>query len=74
MAAAKEDWQDDLRMPLLQLGLAHVTGRPVAEIVVGYQDLDGTGLETTAYSTSEIEDAKRCLLALAKRLMALQRP
>src|SRR5579862_2838172 len=47
-------WQDQLRMPLLQRALARLYGRPLNEVSIGVQDLDGSGMAITRFSSRRI--------------------
>jgi hypothetical protein len=63
-----DDWKAELRMPLLQLGLANALARPVAEVEIGVQNLDGGGLQSTRFESHAITRAQRRLRDLAKTL------
>ena len=54
----QRDWQNQLRMPLLQRAVALKYGRPPERIEVGVQHLDGAGLLTRNYSNGEIARAE----------------
>jgi hypothetical protein len=62
------DWNAELRMPLLQLGLADALARPVEEVEIGVQNLDGGGLQSTRFESHAIARAQRRLRDLAKTL------
>jgi hypothetical protein len=62
------EWKEEVRMPLLQLGLANVLARPVAEVGIGVQDLDGGGLQATRFGSQAIARAQKRLRDLAKTL------
>lgn len=64
------DWKSEMRMPLLQLGLAEVLARPVQEVTIGVQDLDGGGLASTRFAERAIARAQVRLRGLAKTLAA----
>jgi hypothetical protein len=66
-------WRDELRYPLLQLGLAKRYGRPVEEFGIGLQKLDGSDPEATVYSSDDIDWAMAELRRLAKRISQLMR-
>jgi hypothetical protein len=51
-------WENQLRMPLLQRASAQRFGRPVDDVSVAAQHLDGSNLETRHYSRGEIIDAE----------------
>jgi len=68
-------WARQLRMPVLQLAIASRLERDPTEVVVGIQELDGTGLQVTQYSPKSIHEALeevRSLAQQARRL--LERP
>jgi hypothetical protein len=51
-------WQNQLRMPLLQRAVAMRYGRPIDDVSVGVQHLDGSGLAVNLYSRNEIATAE----------------
>lgn len=53
-----QNWRNQLRMSLLQRAVANRYGRPVQDIAVGVQHLDGSGLLVRSYSQSEISRAE----------------
>jgi hypothetical protein len=57
-------------MPLLQLGLANALARPVPEVGIGVQNLDGEGLQSTRFESHVIAGAQKRLRDLAKTLGA----
>ncbi len=57
-------WQQELRMPLIQRAVALATKRSENEMLVGVQNLDGSRLATTQYSSSDIDSAERLFIEL----------
>ncbi len=64
-------WRNQLRMPLLQRAIAIKYGRPVDEIGIGIQDLDGSGLQVAIFSMGQIRTAEREFLDLGERVRRL---
>ena len=64
-------WREELRMPLLQRALSRLYGRPVNEVEVGVQELDGSGLLTTVFTSRRIADAEREFLELGAQVRQL---
>lgn len=52
------DWRRQLRFPLIQRALAEKLQRPEAEISVGFQNIDGTQLDTISFSRAVLEEAE----------------
>jgi len=48
LAAPPQNWQKQLRMPLVQRAIAETYGRPVGEVEVGFQCLDGSSLTSVS--------------------------
>jgi hypothetical protein len=61
-------WKSELRMPLLQAAAALRYERPIPELSVAVQRLDGSGLEEAAYSNREINSARDEARTLARRI------
>ena len=61
-------WEEELRMPLIQRGLALTYGRPEDEFVVGIQELDASDLAVTFYSKTDIDHAEQIGQQLAKEV------
>jgi hypothetical protein len=59
-------WADELRMPLIQVGLAQLYKRQPDEIEVGWQDLSGRPLQTKCYADREIRTAFREVTRISK--------
>lgn len=51
------DWKDELRFPLIQYEIADQYHRPIKQVRVGFQDIDGANLETVHYGNSRIDSA-----------------
>jgi hypothetical protein len=50
-------WEKELRFPLIQQLVSEMFARPVQEIEVGYQRLNGKDLQTIAFNPKEIDKA-----------------
>ena len=61
-------WEEELRMPLIQRGLALIYGRPEDEFVVGIQELDASDLAVTSYSKTDIDHAEQIGQQLAEEV------
>jgi hypothetical protein len=61
-------WRAELRMPLLQRAIADHFSRDEAEISVGVQELDGTGLQTVQYATDQVDEAEERARTVAAQL------
>ena len=66
----RPNWRRELRMPLVQEAIAIKYGRPVGNIEVGVQALDGSNLATTSFSMRAISAAKSAF----RELGSLVRP
>ena len=62
------DWDSQLRMPLIQLGLSQMYQRDPSEIEIGVQELDGSSISTRNYSDSEIGGAFEQVVRISKRV------
>jgi hypothetical protein len=62
------NWRTELRFPLIQRAISEQFKRPVGEIAVGCQLLDGSGLEVEVYNPPGLTEAEGEFRALAKRL------
>jgi hypothetical protein len=60
-------------MPLIQAALAKMYMRPAKEIEVGFQEMDGSHLETVVFGGAEIEAAQRRFRALGEKLQEISR-
>lgn len=67
----RADWQQQLRMPLLQMAVAHHYWVPVEDVLVGVQKVDGSELEVVSFSKPERDQARADVLRLADQLRAL---
>ena len=52
------DWDEDLRMPLIQIGISNAFGRPINEISVGIQELDASSLVVRRFDAEELATAE----------------
>ena len=68
-----QDWQNQLRMPLIQTAVSATYGRPVGEVEVGFQRLDSTDLQTTSYDTTQLRDARDSFRTLGRAVQQLSR-
>jgi hypothetical protein len=59
------NWRKQLRMPLLQRAVASIYGRPVEEIEMGVQHLDGSDLVVCKYSSRQQRQAEREFTSLS---------
>lgn len=66
-------WKDQLRMPLIQKALAEKYVRPVQDVMVGIQAIDGSSLEVVTFSPSQIREAEREFKDLGERIKAMTR-
>jgi hypothetical protein len=62
------DWDSQLRMPLIQLGLSQIYQRDPSEIEIGVQELDGFGISTRSYDQSQIDRAFEQVVEISKRV------
>lgn len=70
-----ENWRSQLRMPLIQAAVGIRAGRPTDEVHVGFQRLDGSGLETECYSNRDLANAQQrfCNLGVVLKKMSAQK-
>ena len=61
-------WEEELRMPLIQRGIARSCYRPEDKFVVGIQELDASNLAVTSYSKADIDDAEQIVRQLAEKV------
>jgi hypothetical protein len=59
-------WEKQLRMPLIQVSIALMYGRPQDKTEVGFQEMDGSNLVTKIYSEKEIDKAQHKFMALGR--------
>jgi len=62
------NWKQELRMPLIQSLVSEMYNRPLQEISVGFQRLDGKNLQITTYSAMEIKKALKQFRSLAETI------
>lgn len=62
------NWRKQLRMPLLQIAISERFSRPINEVSVGVQQLDGSDLQVHSYSTASLNRAKVQFKRLARSL------
>lgn len=53
-----ENWQSQLRMPLIQSAVSLTYARPAQEVEVGFQELDGANLQTVSYGSRQLKAAQ----------------
>jgi hypothetical protein len=61
-----QDWEKQLRMPLLQAAIAQMFGRQQDKTEVGFQELDASRLAVRLYTDIEIQRAQRKFTALGR--------
>ena len=61
-------------MPLIQAAIGAMYGRPLGNIAVGFQELDGSGLQTVVYNHRQISAAKQRFRELAETVRQLSKP
>jgi hypothetical protein len=61
-----DGWEQQLRMPLIQVAIALMYGRPQGKTEVGFQEMDASNLITRIYSEQEIQKAQRKFMALGR--------
>ena len=59
LGAGRANWRAELRMPLIQSAVALKYGRPVDEVTVGVQELDGSVLDEEIYTSVQIASARQ---------------
>lgn len=69
LETVSSNWDQALRMPLIQRGVADAYGRPEEEFWVAAQDLNGSNLQLYKYSTEEIDAAVLAARDLAGRVL-----
>lgn len=73
LGVTDSNWKDQLRMPLIQRALAEKYFRPIQDIVVGVQAIDGSSLEVVTFSPSQILEAEREFKDLGERIKTMTR-
>lgn len=71
LGVTDSNWKDQLRMPLIQRALAEKYVRPVQDIMVGIQAIDGSSLEVVTFSPLQIREAEREFRDLGERIKSL---
>lgn len=66
----RPNWQSEIRMPLIQLGVADRYQRGAAEVRVGFQDLDGSNHSLVSFSGAELQAAEQSARDVAQRVAA----
>ena len=66
-------WKTEVRMPLIQIAIARRLSRAESDIMIGVQNLDGSDLRATAYSTGQRKKALTTAQGLARRLGGLEK-
>lgn len=70
LGTPRSEWRSDIRLPLIQLGIADRFQRGAAEVRVGFQHLDGSNLSLVSFSPPELQAAERGTRDLAQRVAA----
>ena len=68
------NWQQQLRMPLIQVAIGQMYGRPTEDVAVGFQELDGSNLQTIIFTAAQTTSAQRRFRALGETLRKLSTP
>jgi len=71
LGSAGPNWKATLQMPIVQAAIAERLNRDPGNVLVGVQEWDGSGLNVTQYSSSEIADAIAEFRGLANRGIGL---
>jgi hypothetical protein len=71
LGAFGDDWETELRFPLLQAAVSRTFGVPLADVSVGVQGLDGRNLRSVAFSAGDVDRARGDFKSLAVRLHEL---
>lgn len=66
LGSIPDNWANQLRMPLIQIGLAQLYKRQPDEIEVGWQDLSGRPLQTKCYADREMRTAFKEITRISK--------
>lgn len=70
LGTPRAGWRSELRMPLIQPGIADRYQREAAEVRVGFQHLDGSNLSLVSFSEAELQAAERGAREVAQRVAA----
>ncbi len=68
-----DGWEQQLRMPLIQIAVALMYGRPPDKTEVGFQELDASNLATRIYSERQIQKAQHKFMALGRILRRVEK-
>jgi hypothetical protein len=74
LSEAVPNWQAQLRMPLIQAAIASLYGRPTERTEVGFQELDGSNLQTVIYASRQITTAQEKFRALGRLMRSIAAP
>ncbi len=66
LGKAPPDWDSQLRMPLIQVAVAAMYGRPEEMTEVGFQEMDASHLVTRLYTDRQIQQAQDKFVALGR--------
>ncbi len=64
-------WKDQLRMPLIQIAIAQLYGRPANEVRVGLQEIDGNVIADTRYSKAQRDAAFMEFMGIGSKVSKL---
>jgi len=73
LSDAPVDWDQQLRMPLIQAAVARMYGRPQDKTEVGFQRPDASNLFTRCFSDQQVQKAKRKFEALGRMLRKIHK-
>lgn len=71
LGPAGPSWQAELRMPMIQDAIALRFARPLTDVSVAVQDLDGTGLAVENFSPDQVAAARAQFRQLGKVVASL---
>lgn len=74
LGQAPANWQKQTRMPLIQAAIGAMYGRPPGKIAVGFQELDGGGLQTVVYNRRQMSAAEQRFRTLGETVRQLSKP
>jgi hypothetical protein len=63
------NWRKQLRMPLLQRAIGEKFSRPISEVSVGVQQLDGSDLQVQSYSRAKLAKSEMDFKKLSHKLL-----
>ena len=70
LGTPRPDWRSEIRLPLIQLGIADRFQRGAAEVRVGFQHLDGSNFSLVSFSGPELQAAEQGARDVAQRVAA----